>query len=65
MITCEQYGDGMYQIKELTAEDLEMMEESLCYIFNQSRKEEHRPFRKHVLQIVTPISDMLDKINNH
>jgi hypothetical protein len=65
MIISRKEKNGTYCLKELTAEDLEMIEESLCNTFNQSRREEHREFRRNILRIVTPITYALNKIYNH
>jgi hypothetical protein len=61
MITCELQPDGSYNISGLSLSDLEMVEEGIHFIFNQSRKEEHRHYRHQAIELVTPITDVLDK----
>jgi hypothetical protein len=61
MITCELQPDGLYSISGLTLSDLEMLEEGIHFVFNQSRKEEHRHYRHQAIELVKPLTDILDK----
>jgi hypothetical protein len=61
MINCELQPDGSYFISGLSLSDLEMFEEGIHFIFNQSRKEEHRHYRHQAIELVKPITDILDK----
>lgn len=50
-----------YTLTGLSIDDLEMMQEGLHRLFNESQKREHRNFRRQVLQIDRAIDPALEK----
>jgi hypothetical protein len=64
MITCRKEQDGTYTLSGLKANDLDALQEGIIRLFDESRKEEHRPFRRQILQINSPIDSALDRYYN-
>jgi hypothetical protein len=60
MITC-QHSDGLYDVCGITAFQMEIVEEALQDTFNKAHKIEHKDYRHNVLEIVSPITEILDK----
>lgn len=63
MITIEKTDEG-YNIKGLSADDLDIIQEGIVRLFNQSNRKEHRCFRTQVLNINRPIEAVLDSLEN-
>lgn len=59
---CVKVGDNQYELRGLTLNDIEILQEGLARLFNESRREEHRSFRKEINELNRPIEDELDKI---
>ena len=41
---------------------LSIIQEGICLLFAQSKKEEHGKFRTHIVEIYSPIDDILELI---
>jgi len=55
---------GTYSLTGLTSGDLDIIQEGIIRLFDESRLEEHRKFRRQILQINHPIENELDRIYN-
>jgi|GEM_PF-5050120 len=53
-------GKNEYTLEGLTFADLEIIEEGIIRLFNESSKNEHRDFRKQVLRINRGINPALE-----
>lgn len=62
MITCSKTDSNAYALSGLTACDLELIQEAIIRLFNESNRKEHRDFRTQVLQINRPIDNELEKL---
>lgn len=63
MITCHKAEEG-YTLEGLSADDLEIIQEGIIRLFNESTRKMHRSFRTHVLNINRPIEAVLDSLEN-
>ena len=53
--------NGSFTLSGLSIEDLELLQEGLHRLFNESQKDEHREFRSQVLRIDRAIDPELEK----
>ena len=65
MISVTKDTEGLYVLSGLSANDLEIIQEGIIRLFDESRRDEHRPFRRQVLQLNQPIELELDRLFNH
>lgn len=61
MITCTKTEEG-YRLDGLSAADLEVIQDGITRLFNETDRKEHRAFRTQVLGINRPIDAELDKL---
>lgn len=64
MIGIVKDNDGTYSLSGLSSGDLDIIQEGIIRLFDESRRDEHRPFRREILQINKPIENELDRIYN-
>ncbi len=64
MISCTKDTEGSYTLAGLSASNLEIIQEGILRLFDESRREEHRPYRRQVLQVNKPIENELDRLYN-
>ncbi len=64
MIGIVKDNDGTYSLTGLSSGDLDIIQEGIIRLFDESRRDEHRPFRRQILQINKPIEHVLDRIYN-
>lgn len=60
MINCNK-ENGFYTLCGLRINDLDLLQEGLHRLFNESRKKEHRDFRSQILRIDRAIDPELEK----
>ena len=62
MITCTKTGNS-FSVNGLNASDLEVIQDGIIRLFNESNRAEHSKFRRQVLEINAPIDKQLEIIN--
>ena len=61
MITCKRTNNS-FSIEGLTVADMEVIQDGIIRLFNESHRAEHSNFRNQVLRINRPIDDELEKL---
>lgn len=61
-ISCIKTGENSYSMEGLNFADLELIEEAISRLFNESNRTENREFRTQVLAINRPMDQYISKI---
>lgn len=64
MVTCIK-ENGTYTLSGLLPEDLDIIQEAIIRLFNESSKAGHRDFRSKILRVNRAIDPELDKYLKH
>lgn len=65
MITCTKNKNNRYDLHNLTVSDLQLLQEAISRLFNESSRTEHREFRTQVLELDRPIDNELYKLTTN